>query len=135
MRRITNRAELLELKKELGMRDDWHEPSEQGVTAQAWGSSFDNAGFWPAEHKPYTAPEIMEQYVVVSSESGVEFAVNLATLFAWASESRSVAEDAVQKLTERAEHAESLLRQLRPLVYLAAESQWGSVLRELRELP
>lgn len=84
MKKITTRVELLQLKTELGVRDDWHEPDEQDVTAEVRGVSFDNAGFWPAEERPYAAPEVIEQHVVLYRDGAPVAAVNLATLFAWA---------------------------------------------------
>lgn len=86
MRRITERSELVELAGELGVRVDWHEPDEQGVTASTHGVTFDNAGFWG---KPYLSSfdghEFTEQYAVLYRGDEPVAAVNLATLFAWAS--------------------------------------------------
>lgn len=85
MRRISTRAQLIELAKELKTRPDWHEPDEQELTAQVKGFNFDNAGFWPEdEQHAYTAPEIIEQHVILYQEDRPVAAVNLATLFAWA---------------------------------------------------
>lgn len=84
MRQIRTRAELLALKEELGVRDDWHEPDEQDVTADVAGVSFDNAGLWPAESRPFAAPEVIEQHIVLRHNGETVAAVNLATLFAWA---------------------------------------------------
>ena len=85
MKLIHKRAELVELAKQLGTRPDWHEPDEQDLTAEVHGASFDNAGFWPEdEHRAYTAPEVIEQHVILYQEGQPVAAVNLATLFAWA---------------------------------------------------
>lgn len=78
MRRITTRADLIELADELGVRPDWHEPDERDVTAIVKGATFDNAGFWP-EPGPYT-----EMHVIIRKNGKPVAAVNLATLFAWA---------------------------------------------------
>lgn len=88
MKRITTLAELLALKRELGVRDDWHEPDEQGVTVEVHGSSFDNAGTWPWYDDSGHKHRSCEVYVEVRREvDNVERAVatvNLATLFSWA---------------------------------------------------
>lgn len=84
MRKITTRAQLLELAGELGTRPDWHEPDEQGLTADVAGGSFDNAGFWPAEERPFAAPEVIEMHVTLHRDGAPVAVVNLATLFAWA---------------------------------------------------
>lgn len=82
--RIDMRADLIALKRELGVRDDWHEPDERDVDVEVHGVSFDNAGFWPAEENPFAAPEIIEHYVIVRRGGHPVAMVNLATLFAWA---------------------------------------------------
>lgn len=79
MQLITTREELRDLADRLRVRDDWHEPDEQDVTARVDGKSFDNAGFWPA------APdEILEMHVIISQNGEDVACVNLATLFAMA---------------------------------------------------
>lgn len=85
MKLIQTRDELRELAKDLGVRPDWHEPDEQGVTAVVYGHQFDNAGFWPLDGI-YTRAEILEQHAVLIRSGVAVAAVNLATLFAWASE-------------------------------------------------
>jgi hypothetical protein len=70
---IFTRKELIALKKDLGVRADWHEPGEQGVTVVPKGTVFDNAGFSPPERSV-----ILKQYGKPVAE------VNLAILFAWA---------------------------------------------------
>ncbi len=82
MKRITEQEELVKLADELGMRPDWHEPDEQNVTAEFYGMSFDNAGFWAdgqSDGKRYE-----EMYVELRKDGKPVAAVNLATLFAWA---------------------------------------------------
>lgn len=105
LRRITTRAELVELARELGMRHDWHEPDEKGVTAYVEGSDldFDNAGFWPqrqgygydrdkdgnarrAELHVFLARKEWDEAARVYRRGPDIAVVNLATLFAWASE-------------------------------------------------
>jgi len=87
---IINHDQLVELARALGVRPDWHEPDEQNVTARVEGNSFDNAGFWPTYALPFTAPESIEQHVIISKEGHDVAIVNLATLLAWASEPRTV---------------------------------------------
>ncbi|TCC19938.1 hypothetical protein [Kribbella sindirgiensis] len=93
MRLIDTRDEFREFAREIRMRDDWHEPDEQGITATVEGRSFDNAGFWPA---PELRDELhRERHVIFSRHEPTPenennwvrlAAVNLATLCAWASE-------------------------------------------------
>lgn len=83
MKRITERSELVELARELGVRKDWHEPDEQEVDVEVYGSDFDNAGFWPSDQ---AAGDILERHVIISKDRHPVAAVNLATLLAWASE-------------------------------------------------
>lgn len=83
--RIHTREQLVELARRLGVRPDWHEPDEQGVTVHVEGVSFDNAGFWPTEDRPFAAPELIETHVAVRRGGETVAYVNLATLFAWAS--------------------------------------------------
>lgn len=80
MRKIRTKRDLLALARELGVRPDWHEPDEQGVTITVHGRSFDNAGFWPKDFRYRTC----EKYAVVKKDGAPVAAVNLATLFAWA---------------------------------------------------
>jgi len=82
MKRISTKAELIEVAQELGVRPDWHEPDEQEVEATTHGLTFDNAGFWGESRSHYRSHE--EQHVVLYKEGEAVAAVNLATLFAWA---------------------------------------------------
>jgi hypothetical protein len=81
---ITTRAQLIELAQRLGVRHDWHEPDEQGLTAKVEGRSFDNAGFWPRELSAHMPASSIEKHVILSKDGQPVAAVNLATLFAWA---------------------------------------------------
>lgn len=69
---IYNQKRLKELADKLGLRDDWHEPDEEGISVMILGTVFDNAG---------TGSEIR---VVVMKNGKPEFAISLATLFALA---------------------------------------------------
>lgn len=97
MKRITTRAELVKLARELKVRPDWHEPGEENLTAQVHGTSFDNAmpvGEWYGPGRdgvPHAELHVILYRVPSFSDyGGTEpeplAAVNLATLFAWASE-------------------------------------------------
>jgi hypothetical protein len=137
MKRITEQHELVELARELGVRPDWHEPDEQGITARFDGTDgdFDNAGFWPMDvsralvpggHVGYDpdrhgAPRRGEMAIVLyrevqddrdepgaDSRRGPDIAaVNIATLFAWA----SVDVAALQARIEQLEAANAALRE------------------------
>lgn len=102
LRCLTERSELIALARELRVRPDWHEPDEQGLTAEVFGSSFDNAGFWPSSEQAGSCA--LEQHVILyrATEPGDDLgkrepvaAVNLATLLAWASEPHRHAAPAV----------------------------------------
>lgn len=85
MKRLTERAELVTLAEELGVRPDWHEPDEQDVTATTHGVSFDNAGFWGETYRSsFDGRSRTERYVKLYKGGKPVAAVNLATLFAWA---------------------------------------------------
>lgn len=94
MRKITTRAELVELARELGVRDDWHEPDEQELGAFVEGTSFDNAmpaGHWLGSGDERHAELHVVLHKLVWDEQysawrhGRAIAVvNLAMLFAWA---------------------------------------------------
>lgn len=87
MKRIDTRDELGELARELGVRADWHEPDEQEVTIEVYGTDdFDNAGFWPAGHGYGPGNRKTEAHVILCKEGEPVAAVNLATLFSWAAE-------------------------------------------------
>lgn len=110
MKLIQTRDELVQFARDMRVRPDWHEPDEQGLTADVFGRSFDNAGTWPLDRaagpaagRAYSSdPErSTEMYVVLyqsDDSSGTTrtpmAAVNLATLFAWASETSPHDDDA-----------------------------------------
>lgn len=102
VRPLFQRVQLVALAAELGVRPDWHEPDEQGVTARVEGTplNFDNAmgpgswyGSWrPGEQERAELHVILSRRIVEGSKAtrGEDIAtVNLATLFAWASETGS----------------------------------------------
>lgn len=71
-RLIHTRANLEALARKLGVRDSWHEPAEQDVSASVTGLTLDNAGL-------YT-----EKIVNIKQHGRIVGRVNLATLLAWA---------------------------------------------------
>ena len=92
---IQTKEELRELAKKLGVRQDWHEPDNQEVTAEVRGTRFDNAGFYGLSFEAHNLTEKLkadslttsvEQYVVLRQGDKVVAQVNLATLFALACE-------------------------------------------------
>lgn len=94
MERIIDRGRFVEFARERGMRPDWHEPDEQGLTARIEGTAmdFDNAGFWPADEGARTHIELHVIFSDMDIEEGRRVrgrdlaCVNLASLCAWASE-------------------------------------------------
>lgn len=70
--------EMINLKKQLGVRDDWHEPDEQEVTVKISGNHLDNAG---------AGPEFMIHFLQDNKEVAQ---VNLANLCAFASGLKSI---------------------------------------------
>ena len=74
MMTLETKQHLINLAETLGVRSDWHEPDEQGVTAKCVGRKFDNAGFDDEKH------------IIITQEGGEEYRINLATLLAIASE-------------------------------------------------
>lgn len=108
LKRIRTKAELQTLALELGVRKDWHEPDEQGLTTATFGKSFDNCGHWGLENlsrreleartrlwkagdtnttEDYViedAERFTETFVVLYQEGKAIAEINLATLFAFA---------------------------------------------------
>jgi hypothetical protein len=82
---ISNARELRALADRLGVRADWHEPDEQGVTARVEGAGFDNAGFWPASNRFAPGEDGVEAHVIISQDDEDAACVNLASLLAMAS--------------------------------------------------
>lgn len=92
IRQLDTRGDLIALQQELGLRGDWHEPDEQGVTAQVLGFSFDNAMGTDRElvvghggvYEAHPRDGRNEMLVVLSVDEKPVAVVNLANLFAWA---------------------------------------------------
>lgn len=81
-KRITSKAELQALARELKVRPDWHEPDEQEVDADVHGCHLDNAGSWGAEtlgQRPY-----QEYWIEIIQDETPAAEVNLADLLAFA---------------------------------------------------
>lgn len=122
MRRIQSRTELVALAEELGVNAEWHEPDNQDITARFAGTDgiFDNAGFW-AGNTYGSGRE--EMYVVLHrlldepDEHGNRrigepiAAVNLATLFAWATGLDDDSRVRVDRLTE-ARYRQKIAREI-----------------------
>jgi len=83
IRHITNQVDLELLAEELGVRSDWHEPDEQGLTLDFNGKSFGNDGVWG--HKVAIAPDSLEQYITIRKNDQPIAELNMATLLSWAS--------------------------------------------------
>ncbi len=87
MIQINNRNDLRKVAKALQVREDWHEPDEQSLTAEVKGTVFDNAGFWgPGFDSPIALISgSSREMSVVIKQNGMPMAeVNLATLLALA---------------------------------------------------
>lgn len=85
--KINNPEDLAKFATERGLRNDWHEPDEQGIDAYVYGESLDNAmgsGWMP---EPYMSYEGELNVVLVANTTGEPLAVvNLATLLSWGAE-------------------------------------------------
>jgi hypothetical protein len=87
--RVTERSQLAAFADSTGMRSNWHEPDERGVTAVVHGTELDNAGFWGyefqirAEDEPEYAPG-HELWVELFRNGEPAAEVNLTDLLAWA---------------------------------------------------
>jgi hypothetical protein len=91
IKRIETRDELIALANQLGMRPDWDEPAERGVTAAVFGTELDNTGFWGSAASfdgqslpPELDADGMEIWVVLHHDGKPAAEVCLATLFAFA---------------------------------------------------
>jgi hypothetical protein len=86
--RINSKEELRKFANDNHLRYDWHEPDEQDISAEVFGRSFDNAGFWGMNSN--VTDFIKEFYVVLfkldQGERIPVAEVNLATLFSMACE-------------------------------------------------
>lgn len=80
---IYTRSRLQRIAKALGVRQDWHEPDEQGVTARVFGKKLDNAGFWGLAYL-FRAKSQQEIYIVLYKDKKPFAQVNLADLFSFA---------------------------------------------------
>lgn len=90
IKRINTQDDLVALANELGVRPDWHEPDERGVSALVSGHCLDNAGFWGQGGTGSLPSAYQEMWVTImlQDNEGVDprpaAEVNLATLLAWA---------------------------------------------------
>lgn len=83
---IRRAEDLAFFANEVDTRLDWHEPDEQHLTAHVFGRSFDNTRFWWNTNLVYSLTE--KQHVVLYVKEYPVIAVNLAALFAWATEDK-----------------------------------------------
>lgn len=84
---ITSREQLAEFAREHKLRDDWHEPDEQGINAIVVGTHLDNANCSPPKDGWDTPQEASVEFGVylVDDETQQPLAfVNLALLLAFA---------------------------------------------------
>jgi hypothetical protein len=71
---INTNEELIAFRNEHRMREDWHEPDEQGIDCFLRDGTFDNAHCDDGE----------AHVILYNSETTETVAVNLALLLAWA---------------------------------------------------
>lgn len=86
-KRINEPRQLRALARQLGVRDNWHEPDEQDVTAIVRGTEFDNAGFWGHDAKGARDAHFdgrQEIWVELFKDGQPVAEINLATLLAMA---------------------------------------------------
>lgn len=74
------KQDLIDFKRNFGLRDDWHEPDEQDISARVTGLYFDNA----CGDDPSTNDNELTVVLYKDDHCRV-FAINLATLLAIAS--------------------------------------------------
>lgn len=79
---INSKNQLKEIAKMLGVRNDWHEPDEQEVTAKVIGKHLDNAGFYGLDcGLPNKNQELC---VVIYQDKKPVAEIDIATLLAFA---------------------------------------------------
>lgn len=89
---INSAHALEEFRVDQGIRNDWHEPDEQGITAYALGNHLDNAMGPTVEHGHGELQIVIAREVEggVSSFDQATFVpiavVNVATLLSWATD-------------------------------------------------
>lgn len=79
IRGIHTFRDLSELAAELGVRDNWHEPDEQGVSARIIGTHLDNA----MGSTTRGIGDAGEFNVVIMKDAQDVAVINLATLLSW----------------------------------------------------
>jgi hypothetical protein len=82
--RVVTRDQLQRVARELGVRPDWHEPDEQGVTAVVTGKCLDNAGFDGSAAGCLSGTAGEELGVTIFKDGQPVAEVNLAMLLSWA---------------------------------------------------
>ena len=91
--KINSTVDMVKLADYLGVRNDWHEPDEQEVTAEVTGTSFDNAGFGS------------EMTLIIKQDGKPVAEVNLATLCAMAARVPTIPDDVVDYALAGIAHA------------------------------
>lgn len=77
---IETKADLKKLAELLGVRDDWHEPDEQGVSCELMQDRLDNA-FGDESEAHIILTHTNPSYTI---DGEVRYAINVANLLAWA---------------------------------------------------
>lgn len=84
---LTNALMLAKFDQMFKPRLDWHEPDEQGISAEVKGNHLDNAmgdEYQVLYHDPQTGADCAEQVVILKVNDKQELSINLATLLALA---------------------------------------------------
>lgn len=115
MLRINNIAELARWANDHGLRPDWHEPDEQGVSARVVGDHLDNAMGAAAA----AAENVGELNIVLTVYGKDAAVVNLATLLSWASYTMRYGEGVVTP--PQGLYNEAVVQRLVPRAYHSRE--------------
>lgn len=108
LNRIHSARALEEFRQAYGIRNDWHEPDEQGITAYVLGDHLDNAMGATVEHGCGELQVVIAHEV--ESEEGTSFdkatfrpvaAVNLANLLSWATSGAYTAKALAEATAQR----------------------------------
>lgn len=88
MQSIDTPRDLAAFAREYGLRPDWHEPDEQGITARVVGTPFDfDNAIGTRQYGQRFGENHQELCVIFTQENRGDVAiVNLANLCAWAAE-------------------------------------------------
>lgn len=112
MRNIQNLADLARWANDHGLRADWHEPDEQGVSARVVGDHLDNAMGSTIEHN------VGELNVVLTVNGRDDAVVNLATLLSWTTYTMRYGEGVVTP--PKGHYNEAIVQRLVPRAYYSS---------------